>query len=76
MSYVQRVYTSVYETKHCNLQGHSSLTPIYLYSHRMNFGVNGTKNSYPQLAVSHNVEWISLNYALGYDVILAHHRDI
>ncbi len=30
-------------------QGQSSLTPIYLYSNKMNFGVLGARNSYPQL---------------------------
>ncbi len=32
-------------TENCNLQGHSSLTPIYLYSHRMNFGLLCVENS-------------------------------
>ncbi len=32
-------WSSHYDTQHCSLQGHSTLTPIYLYSHRMTFGV-------------------------------------
>ena len=27
-------------TRYCNLQGHSSWTPTYLYSHKMNFGIH------------------------------------
>ena len=61
-----------YETYYFYIQGHSSLTPIYLYSHRMNFGALGVKNSYPQLEVNCDVECRSLNYAVSYDVQMAH----
>jgi len=33
-----------YERKHCNLQRHGSLTPIYLYTHRMTFVLLSTKS--------------------------------
>ena len=29
-----------HETKHCNLQRHSSLTPIYMYIHKMNIDIH------------------------------------
>ncbi len=57
-----------YNTEHCDILGHSSLTPIYLYIHKMNFDILRAWNSYPQLEVNHDVEWRSLNYAFCYDV--------
>ena len=49
--------TQQVQTHHGNLQGHSSLTPIYLYIHKMNFGDLRVRNSYPQLEVWQNIEW-------------------
>ena len=63
-------FTSDYETEHCNLQRHSSLTPIYLYIHEVNFDVPRAINSYPQVMVNNDVELRSLNHAIRYDVIL------
>ncbi len=60
----------LYKTEHCNLQGHSPLTSIYLYIQRLNFDILRVWNSYPQLEVSYDVECKSLNYALNYDVKL------
>ena len=55
---------------HCDIQGHSSLTLIYLYSHKVNFGVVRVGNSSPQLEVSHDVKWRSLDDALSNDAII------
>ncbi len=33
---------------HCNLQGHSPLTPIYLYIHEMNFDELRGRNYIPR----------------------------
>ncbi len=46
------------------------MTPIYLYIHKMNFATLRV-NSYPQLQVTHDVEWRSVNYAFSYDVLRA-----
>ena len=40
-------------TEHQSLPRHGSLTPIYLYIHKMNFSVLRGRNSYPQLEVNH-----------------------
>ena len=37
----------------------------------MNFDLLKTRNSYPQLTVSNDIQWKYLNYAFSYDVILA-----
>ncbi len=34
-----------YESERHNLQGHSSLTPVYIYSHLMTFGVLGNESA-------------------------------
>ena len=47
--------------RHCNLHGHSSLTPIYLYIHKVNFGLLRTRNSYTQVEVNPDVEWMDLS---------------
>ncbi len=52
-------------------KGHSSLIPVYLHSHKMNFGALNVWNSYPQAEVSCNVKWRSLNYAFRYGASLA-----
>ncbi len=36
---LQNLYLSSYEPKDHSLEGHSSLTPIYFYIHRMTFDV-------------------------------------
>ncbi len=41
-----------YEPKHWNLQGHSSLIPIYLYIQSLTFDVLSTKNSSLQFDIS------------------------
>ena len=53
--------------KKYNLQHHSSLNPIHMYNNWMNSDAPCTA-SYPQVIVSHNVKWNSLNYAFSYDV--------
>ncbi len=63
------LHTLHFDTKHCHLQRHSSLTPIYLYIHIMNFDVMRT--SYPQGMVSYDVEWELLNFAFSCDAVLA-----
>ncbi len=45
-----------YQTEHSNLLRHSSLTPIYLYMHKMNFDVVRAWNSYPHHKARHNVQ--------------------
>ncbi len=40
-----------YETAH-SLQEHTSLSPIYLYSHKMNFSLKNARNSYSHLQYS------------------------
>ncbi len=42
----------------------------YLYIQRMNFDFLGTRNSYPQVEVNHDVKWRYLNHAFSYDAIL------
>ncbi len=59
------IYDICYEA----VQGQGSLTYIYLYSNRMNLGVGSVINSYPQIEVSHDVEWRSLNHAWRYGVM-------
>ncbi len=54
-------HTHYYETEHHNIQSPSSVTLIYLYITKLNFGVLRATNSYPKLKVSHDVEWTSLN---------------
>ena len=66
------ILTLDYKTELYNLQGHSSLTPIYLYIYEINFDVLRVRNSFPQLEVRCDGEWRSLKYAFRYDVILAH----
>ena len=56
-------FTSHYETEHCNLQGHSSFTTIYLYIHKVNFGVQRVITSYSQLEINHEVEYKFVNFA-------------
>ncbi len=61
-----------YEYERCHLQGHSSLTPVHLYVHCMNFDVLNITIYFAQLDVSYNTERRSLNAALYYDVLVAH----
>ena len=44
--------TLCYDTQHCNLQGHSSLTLICLYSQSTNFDVLNVKKSSLNLIVT------------------------
>ena len=67
---ILRFYLGIGKTEHYKLPRHSSLTPICLHIHKMNFDVLRAINSYPEFEVSHNVEWRSLNYAFRYDAIL------
>ncbi len=47
------------------------MTLIELYSHKMNLDVLIVITSYPQLEISHNAEWMHLNWDFRYDVTLA-----
>ena len=47
------------------------LPPKYICSQRMTSGIPSAKDSYPQFEVRCDIEWVSLNYAFSYDVILA-----
>ncbi len=40
----------------------------------MNFDAMRVRNSYPQLEVSHDVKWRSINHALRYDVVTHTHN--
>ncbi len=47
-------------------QWHSSLTPIHLYSLKLNFDIMRAINSCPQLEVGHGFEWRSWNCVQRY----------
>ena len=51
---------------------HSSLTPIYLYRHRMTFGVVNAITSYPHNGISCSRKQISLNNVIRYDALDVH----
>ncbi len=64
-------FTSHYNTEYCNLQGHSSLTPICLYIHKMELRCTEWKKLIPA-KIGHNVELITTNHTFRYDLLLAH----
>ena len=68
--------TLCYDTQHCNLQGHSSLTPICLYSKSMNFDELYIKNSSLRFDSSCSTKHSSLNFVLWYDALVANSASI
>ena len=64
-----RVYVIHYQVEHCDKQGHSSLTPYICIFKEWTLAKLRAWNSYPQLEISHIVEWRSLNYAFRYDAM-------
>ncbi len=64
------VYDAILAHVLCHEQGHSSLTPIYLYCHTVTSDAVCTVTSYPQPEVINDIK--ILNFYFVYDAILTH----
>ncbi len=71
--YIHRMNFDIhYETEHCNLQGHGSLTPIYLYIHTIDSDMLSATSSSPQCNTKCSIKQRLLNAVLRYGAHIEH----